>query len=109
VPFYINIIFVLIGMILNVIALSKYLPLFKFRHFLNEVFWVILLIVILSSFSTFFVTNLFDVGLLKLFVSIGTSCVLTALLTYFIATDKLTKVKIHTLIKEKLWIKIQKS
>lgn len=101
-PFILNIVFVFIGMTMNVLSLNKYLPQFKLYDFFNKVFLVVVLISFITFFITNFVSNFFNSGFSRLLVTVLTSFLSIIILTYFIGTDKKTKENLFTLIKQKL-------
>lgn len=102
-PFILNIIFVFVGMTFNVLALAKHLPKFKFSYFFNEVFIIVVLISVISFFTSSFVIKAFNLSFIRLIITVLTSFLSVLLLTYFIGTDKKTKENLSILIKQRLW------
>lgn len=105
IPYVFNIVAVSVCPVFGGLTLRKYLSSYSIKKIMlvdNLRDWLALL---LSLVVVYFVSNLLNEGIVRLFVTVIASLILVSILSYYIVFPKKSRVKIETIVTSKIWKK----
>lgn len=102
VPFFINLILMVIGNLVNLFTLKSYIPQFSILSFTRKSIFKCLIIVIISSFPAIFIHYYLNEGWCRLFLVSISAFICTSSAIFYIGLEKDIRAKLMIKIKAKL-------